>query len=262
MPDGPPSGLRQALRHETDKQAWVDWVFSRVAARYDLGNAIMSLGWHARWKRRALGYVDLQPHHRVLDLACGTGDTTWLLAARVPDGEVIGTDINPDMMARAEPKRPPGLTNARFVQADAGALPFEDGSFDRVTCTYAGRGFPDFSAVVRESYRVLKPGGRFVNLDFARPPWGAWDSLYRGYMTASGAVLGTILHGHPLTYMYIPASMRAYPGQRWLDGLLREAGFETAVVETLACLMAFNIADKPAGRSHGVHSHRAHSHTA
>ncbi len=239
--DAPPSGLREALSHDADKQAWVDWLFSRVADRYDLGNDVMSVGWHTRWKRRLVDeYIEARPTARILDLACGTGDVTWMLAETLPDAEIVGSDINPDMMALAEAKRPAGNDRVRFVQADAQDLPFDDGHFDLVTCVYAGRGFPDWTRVASEIHRVLAPGGHVWNLDFARPPSTTFDKLYRGYMTASGAVLGTVLHGHPKTYIYIPQSMKHYRGQRWLDGVLRDAGFETELIETVACLMAFN----------------------
>ena len=241
----PPSGLNSALRQTHDKQAWVDWLFTRVAPRYDLGNDIMSLGWHTRWKQRLVDMADVRPEHRVLDLACGTGDVTWRVAQRAHRGSVVGADINPDMMRLAEPKRPEGVDNVEFVTCDAGQLPFPDDHFDRVTCVYAGRGFPDFPKVVAEVHRVLKPGGHFWNLDFARQPNPLWDVTVRSWMTVSGAVLGTALHGHPLTYVYIPMSMRHYPGQRWLDGLMREAGFQTELFETRGCLMAFNHGHKP-----------------
>ncbi|MEQ1507792.1 MAG: class I SAM-dependent methyltransferase [Myxococcota bacterium] len=244
----PPSPLRSALRpggDHTDKQVWVDWLFSRVAARYDLGNDLMSFGWHTRWKRRLVELAAIQPGERVLDLACGTGDVTWMVAPLAAPAEVVGSDINPDMMALAEPKRPPGVTNVSFVAADATKLPFPDGSFDVVICAYAGRGFPSWDGVASEVFRVLRPGGRFLNLDFARPPARWWDATYRGWMIASGAVLGTVLHGHPSTYVYIPLSMRSYPGQRWLDERLRAIGFETRLIETTACLMAYNLGVRP-----------------
>lgn len=240
----PPSPLGPALRHETNKQALVDWVFSKVAPRYDVGNDIMSAGFHTRWKQRLIALADLQPGHRVLDLACGTGDLTWMAAAHA--AEVVGTDINAHMMRLAEGKRVQVPARVSFVQADAGALPFADASFDRVTCGYAGRGFPDWPGVLSEVLRVLKPGGTFWNLDFARPPFAPWDSLYRGYMAVSGAVLGTVLHGDPRTYVYIPASMKHYPGQRWLEARMQDAGFETTLIETTAYLMAFNGGARPA----------------
>lgn len=242
----PPSGLDQALRHETDKQALVDWVFTRVAPNYDLGNDIMSLGWHKRWKQRLIEMAAPLPGERVLDLACGTGDITFLLAERVAPAVVIGSDINADMMRLAEARAPEQRgRNVRWVGADATCLPFPDASFDLVTCSYAGRGLPDWPATLREVHRVLKPGGRFLNLDFARPPVRAWDVLYRFWLTISGAVLGMVLHTSPTAYVYIPRSMKAYPGQRWLDERMKEAGFDTELHETLMWLMAYNLGTKP-----------------
>jgi demethylmenaquinone methyltransferase/2-methoxy-6-polyprenyl-1,4-benzoquinol methylase len=180
-------------------------------------------------------YCAVQPGQRVLDLACGTGDVTWMLAER--GAEVIGSDINADMMALANRK---GERDLPFVLADAGDLPFPDGYFDLVTCSFAGRGFPDWPRVLGEVHRVLKPGGVFWNLDFARPPLAPWDFAYRAWLTVSGAALGLALHGDARTYIYIPASMKAYPGQRWLDQRMREAGFQTQLIETRAWLIAFN----------------------
>lgn len=241
----PPSRMNDAMGGAADKQPYVDWIFSTIAERYDLGNDIMSAGWHRRWKERLVAFARIRPDHRVLDIAAGTGDVTFLLGREAYRGEVVGSDINPDMLEVARTKQPAELTNVRFEVGDAGALPYPDASFDRVTCVYAGRGFPDFPAVVREAHRVLKPGGEFWNLDFARPPNRIVDKAYRSYMMASGMALGVALHGDPRTYAYIPVSMVNYPGQRWLDQQMVDAGFETWMVETFGCLMAYNVGRKP-----------------
>jgi len=241
----PPSPLESALSRESDKQEWVDWLFSRVAPRYDLGNDVMSLGWHTKWKRRLVDYADPKPGMRILDVACGTGDVTWMLAERAGNGEVFGLDVNADMMRVATDKWRPVPGQVGFVRADAAAIPFPDAHFDLVTCSYSGRGFPDWPAVLRDVYRVLKPGASFWNLDFARPPQAWWDATYRGWMTVSGAVLGTVLHGDPRTYVYIPESMRHYRGQRWLRDEMTAIGFDAALIETTACLMAYNRGTRP-----------------
>ena len=240
----PPSTLDTGFGDPECKQRLVNWVFDKVAPRYDLGNDIMSLGMHNRWKRRLVDMAEIQPGHSVLDLACGTGDTTFMIARIASRGEVVGADINPTMMAVAEEKRPPDTSHVRFVEAPGAALPFPDASFDLVTCTYAGRGFPDWPAVLAEVHRLLRPGGRFYNLDFGRPANGVIDWGYRTWLLGSGAVLGKLLHGDPTTYMYIPHSMRHYPGPRWLDSQLAEAGFESRTIETFLGLMAYNIGTK------------------
>jgi demethylmenaquinone methyltransferase/2-methoxy-6-polyprenyl-1,4-benzoquinol methylase len=240
-----PSTATEALGGDAQKQPYVDWIFDHVADRYDLGNDIMSLGWHTRWKRRLVDYACVEPTHRVLDLACGTGDVTWMVAARARRGEVVGADINEAMMALAEPKRPAGFDHVRFVKADVTALPFDDASFDRVTIGYAGRGFPNWPTTLREIFRVLKPGGEVWNLDFARPPQAWWDRTYRGYMRVSGAALGLALHGNPRIYTYIPHSMKAYPGQRWLRDEMERAGLRADLIETTGCIMAYNRGVRP-----------------
>ncbi len=240
----PPSALRPALRGPRDrKQAWVDWVFSRVAERYDLGNDIMSLGYHLHWKRRLVELAQLRPGMRVLDLAAGTGDVARMVAPRVAPGRVVASDINARMLEIGRDKASVD-ENIDWVGADAQALPFPDATFDVVTCGYAGRGFPDWPRTVGEVHRVLKPGGRFLNLDFARPPFRPWDVLYRGWMTVSGAALGLLLHGSAQAYVYIPESMAAYPGQRWLDRIMAKSGFRTTLIETPGCLMAYNLGTK------------------
>jgi len=237
--------MRDALTHRADKQAWVDWLFGRVAPHYDLANQILSAGTHRRLKRRLLDMADIEPDQRILDIGCGTGDLTWMAAERASGGWVVGSDISAAMLALAEAKRPPGPSRVHLVLADAGALPFRAGSFDRVTCGFAGRNFPDWTVVLGEVSRVLAPGGRFCNLDFARPPNRLWDGLYRGTLSIAGAVLGTLLHRDPRTYVYIARSLAHYPGQRWLDAQMRDVGFETELVEPFGCLVAYNLARKP-----------------
>ena len=240
------SGFEATLEDPTRKQEAVDLVFDRVAARYYLGNDIMSAGMHTVWKRRLVEYARIEPFHRVLDVACGTGDVTAMLAARVTEGEVVGTDINPTMLEVAKRKLPPGA-HLRYVEADATALPFENGWFDRVIVSYAGRGFPDWPAVAAELALVTRPGGQVWNLDFARPRPAWWDATVSGWMYASGAALGVALHGDSLTYRYIPQSIARYRGQRWLEQVFRDVGLEAETIETALCLMAYNKGLKPIG---------------
>ncbi len=226
------------------KQRVVDAVFDKVSRRYDVGNELISFGLHRVWRSHLIESVGFRPEHDVLDIACGTGDVTFAAAPRVRS--VIGTDNNPHMLRLAEQKRPAGMRNVSFVEADAASLPFPEAKFDRVTICYATRGLPALDRVMAECFRVLKPGGELWILDFARPPWPAVDVAWRGTLYTWGAVVGTILHGDPRTYMYIPASLAHYQGQRVLDVTLRAVGFApTEVFETTLALMAYNRAVKP-----------------
>lgn len=227
------------------KQQLVDAVFDQVSSRYDLGNELLSFGMHRVWRQRLIDYARVQPHHRVLDIACGTGDVTFLVAPLVR--EVVGSDNNASMLELARRKQPGDITNARFVEADAAALPFEDATFDRVLISFAARGLPPLDAVARECFRVLKPRGELWNLDFARPSRRPLDLAYRATLYGLGAIVGTLLHGDPRTYTYIPVSMAHYRGQYGLDATFRAAGFApTEVIEPPLALIAYNRGVKPA----------------
>lgn len=235
--------LRDSFGDAQAKQGLVDAVFDAVSHRYDVGNDLLSLGMHRTWRDRLIAYARVEPDHDVLDVACGTGDITWAVAPLARS--VVGTDNNPSMMRLAEPKRPAGITNVRFVEACAADLPFADRSFDRVLISYANRGLPDLRRVVAEAFRVLRPEGELWTLDFAQPPVRAVDLAWRGTLYAWGGVVGAMLLQDPRTYMYIPASLGHYRGQRWLDQAMREVGFETRLIETPLALMAYNGGKRP-----------------
>ena len=224
--------------------ATVRSLFNDLAPSYDRFNRLFSLGMDVGWRRQLVAALARQNPAKVLDLACGSGDVTAMLAARATAGEVIGTDINGSMVEVAKRKFPPG-PRMRYVVADALALPFDTDSFDRVIVSYAGRGFPDWPAVAAELARVTRPGGEVWNLDFARPRPAWWDATVRGWMYVSGAALGLALNGDSLTYRYIPQSMARYRGQRWLEQVFRDVGLEARTIETRFVLMAYNQGIKP-----------------
>jgi demethylmenaquinone methyltransferase/2-methoxy-6-polyprenyl-1,4-benzoquinol methylase len=181
--------------------------------------------------------ADLQPSDRVLDLACGTGDLTF--AAAVSARHAVGLDVTFRMVQLAAGKG----REASFATGDMLALPFGDRTFDVVTTGYGLRNVPDLHQALAEIARVLVPGGRLLSLDFNRPAHPIVRSVYLAYLTVVGSVLGTVLHGDPDTYRYIPASIRLYPGADGVARMMEQHAFtRVEVVPVLGGLMAIHSA--------------------
>jgi demethylmenaquinone methyltransferase / 2-methoxy-6-polyprenyl-1,4-benzoquinol methylase len=210
------------------KQRYVRALFTTIADRYDFITVALSYGQDRRWKRRLVDLAAPRPGARALDLATGTGDIAFALAAR--GARVVGLDVTLRMIELARHKRPPASRDAtsavRFLQADMVALPFPAASFDIVTTGYGLRNVPDLHAAIDEIGRVLAPGGQVLSLDFNRPANGVVRAGYLAYLTVVGAALGWTLHRDPDTYRYIPASIRRYPGADGVARLFAARGFD------------------------------------
>jgi ubiquinone/menaquinone biosynthesis methyltransferase len=227
--------LRDAIATPAGKAPHVRRLFATIADRYDLITVWLSYGQDRRWKRQLLASAGPLPGVRVLDLACGTGDITWLAAHR--GARVVGLDITPRMieLARAKARtNAAGVDAAReglrplFVVGDMCALPVPDASFDIVTTGYGLRNVPDLQLAIGEIARVVKPGGLFLSLDFNRPSNPVVRVAYHAYLSLVGSALGWALHRDPDTYRYIPESIRAYPGAPAVVDLLQASGFTAA----------------------------------
>ena len=232
--------LRDALASPGAKAPYVRRLFHTIADRYDLITGLLSYGQDRRWKARLAALSGATPGSRALDLACGTGDIAFALAAR--GALVTGLDITPRMLelARAKPAAPRTVT---FVAGDMMALPFADASFDLVTTGYGVRNVPRIEPALDEIRRVLRPGGLLLSLDFDRPRNAVVRAAYLGYLTVVGSVLGWMLHGDPDTYRYIPESIKRYPGAAGVAAMLERSGFgDSRVVPLLGGLMAINVA--------------------
>jgi len=221
-----PSRLRLADAFDSpdDKRRYNARLFATIAGRYDLITRLLSFGRDQAWKRRALDLARIAPGDRVIDLACGTGDLSLAAASR--GGLVVGLDLVPGMVALA--RRKPGATRVPFLVGDMTALPLGPASADVVTTGYGLRNVPQLDRALAECARVLRPGGRFVSLDFNRPRQRVVRSAYLLYLTLVGSAVGFALHGDPDTYRYIPESIKRYPGADALVTKLREAGFAEA----------------------------------
>ena len=202
-------------------------MFGTIAPRYDLVTRIFSYGMDRRWKRLGVQRAALPENAVVLDLASGTGDFSQLVSRRLPDARTIGVDLTEGMLHVARER---GLANG--VCANAGSLPFANGTFDCVFVGYGLRNFPELSAAVREIERVTRPGGFLVTLDFFLPRNAAWRGVYIGYLYLQGALWGMLLHGRPRVYTYIPDSLRSFISMDEFAALLKEMGY--ALVEARA----------------------------
>jgi demethylmenaquinone methyltransferase/2-methoxy-6-polyprenyl-1,4-benzoquinol methylase len=227
------SKFYQVDEHRAEK---VHDLFATIARRYDLLNDIMSVGLHRRWKRRL---VELAGEPRdVLDLCCGTGDIALRFRARV-----VGVDFTEEMLRVAATR---GNSEVSWIRADALRLPFVDESFDAVSVGYGLRNLSDIEQGLREVLRVLRPGGKFVSLDFGKPESAPFRALYFGYLRIVLPILGRMFCGDPDTHGYILTSLRNYPAQRGIKEMMtsqgyRECGFE----EFWLGSMAINYGSKP-----------------
>lgn len=202
-------------------------IFSRISRRYDLVNALVSFGIDGSWRRVTVRSASPGPESRVLDLAAGTGDLTLAMARLGSPAEIVSTDLVPEMLeiARRKAKGYDGRARLSFQVADAQSLPFGDSAFDIVTVGFGVRNMPDRAANFREVRRVLRPGGRYVILEFSRPPLRLWRALYHVYLRVVVVGLGGLVSGDRASYRYLNDTIRSFPDQASLAEELRAAGF-------------------------------------
>ena len=211
---------------EQDKAHRVADVFASVAERYDLMNDLMSAGMHRLWKRFTVAQSGLKPGQRVLDVAGGTADLALQFARRVgTDGEVVLTDINPAMLARGRDRMLDAGILAPAIQCDAEHLPFPDRHFDCVSVAFGLRNMTHKDRALAEMYRVLRPGGRLLVLEFSRV-WQPLQKLYDAYSFNVLPLLGSLVANDSASYQYLAESIRVHPDQEQLKSLMEQAGLE------------------------------------
>lgn len=213
-----------------EKAARVRQVFESVAGNYDLMNDLMSAGTHRLWKRFALSQTGLRPGQRALDVAGGTGDLAAGLSKQVGDqGLVVLTDINAAMLAEGRDALTDRgiVANVRYSLANAERLPFPDSSFDCVTIGFGLRNVTDKAAALRSMQRVLKPGGQLLILEFSHPVAPGLKSLYDTYSFSVLPWLGKVVARDEASYRYLAESIRRFPQQQALVGMMQEAGLES-----------------------------------
>jgi demethylmenaquinone methyltransferase/2-methoxy-6-polyprenyl-1,4-benzoquinol methylase len=223
-------------------------IFGRIAPTYDLVNILASAGLDRGWRRRAVRLARVGSDSRVLDLAAGTGDLTMAMARFGRPAEIVATDFVSEMLdvARAKVAGYEGPTRITLDLADAQDLSqFPDSSFNVVTVGFGVRNLPDRAANFREVYRVLAPRGRYVVLEFTRPPLATVRALYHWYLGSVVPTLGGLVSGDRDSYQYLNDSIRQFPAQERLAGELKGAGFaEVGWHDLTAGIVAVHVAVK------------------
>ncbi len=211
-----------------EKAGLVRGVFDSVASHYDIMNDLMSGGLHRVWKRFAVDQAGVRPGYKVLDLAGGTGDLAREFAAQVGHkGEVVLADVNLAMLEQGRRRLvDAGVAgNLSITQVDAENLPFADASFDRVTIAFGLRNVTNKEAALASMYRVLKPGGKALILEFSQPSKSI-KPLYDLYSFRVLPALGKLVANDEESYRYLAESIRMHPDQETLLGMMQDAGFE------------------------------------
>src|SRR5580698_4068501 len=212
-----------------DKAERVHSVFASVARKYDVMNDLMSFGVHRLWKQFALSLTGLRPGQAALDVAGGTGDLARGLARQVgKTGQVVLSDINRSMLEAGRDRLlDHGYAgNVAFLTADAERLPFATASFDCVTIGFGLRNVTDKAAALASMYRVLKPGGQLMVLEFSTPVIPMLSRLYDAYSFNVLPWLGRVVAGDADSYRYLAESIRRHPDQQTLRDMMRTAGLE------------------------------------
>ncbi len=216
-----------------EKQRHVDEVFHKVAFRYDLMNDLMSGGLHRLWKDRLVTAVNPSKTRRFshLDVAGGTGDVALRVAkAGGAETRVTILDVNPDMLEIGRRRAVEKGLAARldFVEANAESLPFPDGQFDAYTIAFGIRNVPRIEAALKEAYRVLRRGGRFLCLEFSHVDMAGLDRIYEAYSFRAIPALGRLVTGDAAAYRYLVELIRRFPSAETFRDWIAAAGFARA----------------------------------
>ncbi|MDT8858004.1 bifunctional demethylmenaquinone methyltransferase/2-methoxy-6-polyprenyl-1,4-benzoquinol methylase UbiE [Paracoccaceae bacterium Fryx2] len=212
---------------EGAKAGMVHGVFTRVASKYDVMNDAMSLGIHRLWKDAMMDWLAPRPGQKLLDVAGGTGDVAFRFLKRAPGATATVCDMTESMLVSGRQRADADQMADRldWVVGDAMALPFPDRSFDVYTISFGIRNVTRIPDALREAFRVLRPGGRLMVLEFSQMPNPAMQWAYDRYSFNVIPVMGQIIAGDRDSYQYLVESIRKFPDQDTFAGMIRAAGF-------------------------------------
>jgi demethylmenaquinone methyltransferase / 2-methoxy-6-polyprenyl-1,4-benzoquinol methylase len=229
--------LPEGAANEADASRKVREMFTQIAPRYDLLNHLLSLQLDRLWRKRVarqLRPILARPDARVLDLCCGTGDLAFALV-REGKARIYGADFAHPMLVRARQKNAllagnsvqPAQNHVPFLEADALRLPFADGSFDLVTTAFGFRNLANYEAGLRETQRILKPGGALAILEFTEPPDDFVGNVFRWYYRNVLPRIGALISGDSSAYAYLPKSVARFFRPPELASLMSSVGFDS-----------------------------------
>ncbi|MFA1820708.1 demethylmenaquinone methyltransferase [Virgibacillus oceani] len=218
---------------EQSKEERVHHVFEKVYKKYDSMNSIISFQRHKAWRKDVMKRMKVEKGSKALDVCSGTGDWSVSLAEAVgEDGEVIGLDFSKNMLSVAEEKKEEmGLKQLQLVQGNAMELPFNDQIFDYVTIGFGLRNVADYQTVLKEMYRVTKPGGKVVCLETSQPTLLGFRQLYYLYFRFIMPLLGRLFAKSYKEYSWLQESARDFPGKKELQQMFLDAGFSKVQIK-------------------------------
>ncbi|MBQ9955648.1 MAG: class I SAM-dependent methyltransferase [Eggerthellaceae bacterium] len=224
-------------------------IFSHIAKKYERFNAISSFGAYKAWLAGMARQAPIEAHHDVLDIAGGTGDVTFTMARAKKPAHIQCTDLVPEMLDVARMHYRDGASHGvpvDFEVVDAQNIPYPDASYDVITMAYGIRNMPKREQALSEMFRVLKPGGALVCLEFSTPPNTIWRALYGFYLKHLIPFWGGLITGDREGFVYLSSSIKAFPNQEGLAKLMREAGFANVTWKNYTGgIAAVHVAVKP-----------------
>lgn len=220
---------------QTAKKVLVKEMFDGIAYRYDFLNHFLSMGIDNIWRKKALRHLREYPNPYILDVATGTGDFA-IAALRYKPSAIIGIDLSPEMLKIGEAKmKKRGLDNIIKLQAgDSENLPFAANTFDVVTVAFGVRNFEDLEKGLGEMFRVLKPGGKSVILEFSKPKGKLFSLLFNFYFFKILPFLGKLVSKHSSAYTYLPESVDAFPSGEKFNAIMSACGFREVNAKSLS----------------------------
>ena len=221
---------------EDDKAGMVHGVFTNVASKYDIMNDVMSVGIHRVWKDAMMDWLAPRNGQRLLDVAGGTGDISFRFLDRAPEASAVVLDMTESMLVEGRKRADADNKADRldWVVGDAMALPFEDNSFDRYTISFGIRNVTRIPDALREAYRVLRPGGRLMVLEFSQLPNDGMQKLYDLYSFNVIPRMGKLIADDADSYQYLVESIRKFPDQDMFAQMIRDAGFDNVKYRNLS----------------------------